>query len=320
VDHMTVSNDLLDDRIALHGRFETDGYLFFRDVIDRDDVARARDRVAAWCVECGLLSGDGSMRWTGQRPSSVAAQPDELHATGVWQWLARRPSTEKVLRAFFGEPAYLLPLTEYHFAWPGKNARAGVHQDGAYSIGLDFAIFWIPLMDIDEAVGGVAVAAGQHRRGWLHPDFVIDPSNADPVSVRTESPFVPDESVPADSWQRANYRPGDVLVMDRMLPHQGQPNRSNVLRLSIDFRAAAASAPRPVIGTVTTSEATSITVTDDDGHDAVIAVDARTVLRAKSYSEPPVSTADFIGRRVIVATAGDRARLVRFPYGAASRS
>jgi hypothetical protein len=35
---MTVSNDLLDDRIALHGRFETDGYLFFRDVIDRDDV------------------------------------------------------------------------------------------------------------------------------------------------------------------------------------------------------------------------------------------------------------------------------------------
>jgi hypothetical protein len=151
-------------------------------------------------------------------------------------------------------------------------------------------------MAIDEVLGGLGLAPGYHRSGWLH--------DAD----RPGAPLR-EGGVAAQDWARANYNPGDVVVFAGATPHGGLPNRHpELMRLSVDVRAQASSAPQPAIGVVLDADDTAITV-DDSGLVRRLRLDDRTVLRTDVLDA--VRPRDLIGRRVIVARDGNAARLVR---------
>ena len=40
----------------------------------------------------------------------------------------------------------------------------GKHQDGVFNHGINFVTCWVPLMDIDQTIGGLAAVPGSHKR------------------------------------------------------------------------------------------------------------------------------------------------------------
>ena len=52
---MEASNDLLGDHEALRARLDSDGYLFFSQVLDREKIQHLRQRMLVTLRECGWL-------------------------------------------------------------------------------------------------------------------------------------------------------------------------------------------------------------------------------------------------------------------------
>lgn len=106
---------------------------------------------------------------------------------------------------------------------PGNSlAAVPAHQDIAYNKHLPpFVTVWVPLVEIDEACGGVSVFEG--RRGAQSvargPDWL--------------------EALPTDGLTLHRSPPmqtGDVLIFDPLTVHQSEPNTSDHPRLSVDYR------------------------------------------------------------------------------------
>ena len=63
---LNVSNALLDDRAALQAAWDRDGYWFFRDVLNKDAIARMRSIITTYLGELGVIDPtDPQARYTG---------------------------------------------------------------------------------------------------------------------------------------------------------------------------------------------------------------------------------------------------------------
>jgi hypothetical protein len=111
------------------------------------------------------------------------------------------------------------------FVLPG-NLHAGVpaHQDVAYGSHMsDFITVWVPLVDIDEHCGGVAVFEASHVASLDVPqhdgEFWLRPLST-------------------NGFRRVECRlnAGDALVLHKYVIHESVGNRSDRTRLSVDFR------------------------------------------------------------------------------------
>jgi hypothetical protein len=180
-----------------------------------------------------------------------------------------------------------------------------VHQDGQYSPGIEgFRPVWIPLMDIDEAVGGLILAPGQHKRGRLHN---LAKSPVFPIAADT---------IPANAWATTTYRTGDVLVVHPWTPHVGMENRSDRVRFSIDTRVQSAANPSVVLGNVEAVDESSITLRDPNGIRLHYTVDGSSYLRTGSNPGARLSLREFaeqtrLGMRVLASTKGSTAVMIR---------
>src|SRR3546814_12288615 len=63
-------------------------------------------------------------------------------------------------------------ITEYRITPPGASLPEdpffGRHQDAFYNMGMECFTCWIPLMEIDERIGGLAVIPGLHKGDFFH--------------------------------------------------------------------------------------------------------------------------------------------------------
>ena len=145
-----------------------------------------------------------------QIPLKLAEQPFLYQLLGARRLFVHMPPTAR----------FLLP----------GNAKAAVpaHQDVSYNKHLGpFCVVWVPLVEIDQACGGMAVYPRTQGRGEL---------------------FAGDKVAPVDGWipgiEVAGFTrvelfplaPGDVVVMGNETVHESMPNRSERTRLSVDFR------------------------------------------------------------------------------------
>lgn len=289
------SNELLHDPLALQARWKSNGVLFFRGVIDSNAVARVRGQYLAALEEQGLVAkGADDPRWTGQEPAGpklLKGLPDE-----VWQTLVTDPSFENLLGKVLGDRPAWVPIVEYRAsvpsAAPADDPFAGRHQDGFYNEGIGFRICWVPLIDIDAAVGGLALAVGSHQAGYLH-DLTQPPRFP-----------IPADAIPDDAWRRADYHPGDIVIFHHMIAHTGLPNTSDNIRLSIDVRVLPSSARRPVVGAITSIDNLAVGIFDDNGREVRLGIDDDTFLRGvqgEKLSPNQVRAALPVGTRVIAA-------------------
>lgn len=273
IDELADSTPLLADPEALRARWRDDGVLFFRNAIGSAAIARVRGEYLSRLKSLGVVdeTQTGSI-WNGNnRLNGDLARPI---SDDVWRTLVADPSLDRVVRTFLGEAPTWLPIVVHRTAPPvadGVRAEpfSARHQDGIYNYGIDFITCWVPLMDIDDEVGGLAVVPGSHKSSLYPPDVFKDPGRR--VGI-------PPDAIPDAAWRRPDYKAGDLLMFHSMTAHTGLPNISNKLRLSMDIRFLPASAA-PLVGRVADCSESQVRLTTSAGETATIEIDDRTVVR-----------------------------------------
>ncbi len=274
-----VSNHLLGDRAALDAAWQRDGYWFFRDVLDKEAIARTRAIYLDVLNELGVI--DPSVTDAGlYNGASLDNYPiymggpkeeDPLIARYPRDQFVNEPQIKAFFESVFGDEVVWVPNSEFQ-AVPPKGENWGssrfnfVHCDGPNNKGLPLKVVWVPLVDIDEEIGGLAIAEGLHKPSM--GDFVRPPEG------------IREEDVPQDAWRRTIWHPGDVLIFSLETPHSGLANRSNkFFRLSMDIRGMRKSDGPPVVGHVAAVDANAIAVRDAAGQEHVFRIDSDTFCR-----------------------------------------
>jgi ectoine hydroxylase-related dioxygenase (phytanoyl-CoA dioxygenase family) len=228
-----ISNPILNDPEALRSQMRERGYLFFRGLVNRDRVLEARRDVLKILEKHGVLDKSGDLMEGQMQNGSTPTRRDlirfhrEINPLESFNALAHSDEMLGMLKRLIGGRVQVhtrkicrikYPHDEYDIVCP--------HQDYFYIRGAeDTYSAWLPLGDIDLSVGGLAVAPGSHRFGFLDhrkPEDSrfsgVSPEDADRV------------------WHRSDYAPGDVIIFHSLTLHRGLPNISNRVRLSVDYR------------------------------------------------------------------------------------
>ena len=280
------SAPLLADPEALRKRWEQDGVLFFKNVLDKDAVAKVRGEYLRRLKAMGLVDADATEPvWTGV--DKVDGATAESIDDSLWSELVTHPSFDHVISTLLGEQAAFLPIVVYRVSHPLSPEQVPAdtfhlrHQDGFFNKGIDFGLCWVPLMTIDEEVGGLAVAPGYSNKPFLHnPDL---------------PPLFPiaRDAIRDDEWRRGDYEAGDVIVFHNGTPHTPLPNQSDLFRLSLDIRYVRSSSTPPFMGRVVGFDGGTVTIVDESGTQLALTVTEETYVRgpkgarvfADDYSE-----------------------------------
>jgi len=271
IDELPDSTPLLGDHEKLRERWDADGVLFFKNVINHDAIAKVRNEYLVRLKEVGVVAPDESRPvWSGlNRLEGRLARPV---SDKVWQDLVAHPSFDTVVCALLGERPVWVPIVVHRAAPPagpatiGADPFSGGHQDGVFNYGIDYITCWVPLMDIDEKVGGLAVVPGSHKQ--VH-------YNKHPAQTNVIRTGV----FPDSAWRRPDYKAGDLLIFHSMTAHAGLPNRSAEIRLSADIRFLPSSVPKPIVGSVTAFDGTVVHITDENGGKQNFILDEESIIR-----------------------------------------
>ncbi|MEY2468227.1 MAG: hypothetical protein QOF21_925 [Actinomycetota bacterium] len=229
---------------ALRAQLASNGYLFFRSLIDPSAVSATRAAVLGALDECGWLA-DGSRRNDALpsdkvRREEANADPAFFDAYKAIQHLqafhelAHTPSLIALMTRLVGEPLLVHPRKIARIGLPKDPYIVGAHQDFPLNHGSpDVLTAWVPLGDCPDEMGGLKVLAGSHRAG-LRPVAAVPNVGGLKVAEPLDD---------APGWRTADFRAGDVLVFHSLTVHAAKANHTDRLRLSSDFRYQNASDP-----------------------------------------------------------------------------
>jgi hypothetical protein len=313
---LRASNAILGDRTALNAAFERDGYWYFENILDADAVAALRQVYVDELVGLGVIDADDpTYAYNGapldQLPNNpVSGVLEGMFRRAPWREFVSVPAIHDQIRAILGDDPAWMPILGYRVAKPKADPLAErlefVHQDGFFNPGIPFLNCWIPLVEIDEAVGGIAVAEGYHRFPKLH-------EKGEPPKY-----LMPRAAIPRSAWRRADFKPGDLLVLHLDTPHSGITNVSaDRFRMSLDLRMLPASGPVPIIGEIENISAEAITLVNDQGERRILAIGDYTYCRGKEFvSGARIEAATLLnhygpGDSVIVSHTDGKATVVR---------
>jgi ectoine hydroxylase-related dioxygenase (phytanoyl-CoA dioxygenase family) len=265
---LTDSTSLIGDGPALRARWEQDGVLFFRNVIDLELIARTREKFrAALAAEELIDPAIEEPIWTGKAPKT--RRPCDALGTEAWHEFIKLPKLVSLMRDIFdGEPVWI-PIAGHRSSMPtgpiaeGEDIFAGRHQDGYFNKGMMFATCWMPIRDFDINSGSFTVAPSTHKELFY--------------STETHKMFV--DAIPDDAWRSVDFHVGDVLIFHYWTAHATLPNPSNLIRMSLDVRAIPSWAPQPIVGEVEAVEGDDVTIRTEDGKQTVIHVTEETFVR-----------------------------------------
>jgi hypothetical protein len=230
----TESSDLLDDPAGLAARLREDGYIFFRGLLDRDDVLSVR---------ADMLETLGREGWLREGSDPVDALPSELlrreadenwfggyaaiQSREVFHRFAHDATIVKLVEALLGgEPVLVHPRKIARISYPNTGLRTPPHQDFPLIQGTpDVITAWVPFGDFDVPMGPLRVLQGSHRDG---------------LQVHGPTSGIGGIGVEADvddpRWRVTDYRAGDLLLFFAFTVHYAPPNEGDKLRLSADYR------------------------------------------------------------------------------------
>ncbi|MBG6120014.1 MULTISPECIES: phytanoyl-CoA dioxygenase family protein [unclassified Sphingobium] len=302
------SNHLIGDHDALRAAWARDGYWFFRDVLDRHAIADVRQVYMDFLGEAGVADpADPEGRYNGADVEGRAIHHLEtpLSERRIDRMIHDHPRINAFFDTLFGCAPCWIPFTSHRHVAPEpdrtKRRLEFIHQDATYNDGLDFMVCWIPLAEIDEDIGGLALIEGVHCNGDLHrhEGMKILP--------------IPEAEVAMASWKRTHYRPGDVLLMDPGTPHSGVRNHSDRFRLSMDTRVIPSNGNIPVMGTVEAADVDGILL-NIGAEQRRFRFDDRSFVRGQKGDQMPLSDVPARygrGIEVIATTDGDTIRNLR---------
>lgn len=233
------SNDLLNDPAGLRKRLRSDGYLFCRDILPKEEVLDVRRQILEICEQEGWLR-PGAKLIDGLADRAPIMEADEeyrgvyarVQALEAFHALKLNRGIIDIMEALFEEAVFPFPQTIGRIAFPRDNARGTpAHQDWIFVGGSTETIScWVPLGDVPQEVGGLKILEGSHNSGFLAP------RSAPGIGGRTV------DVDPRLAWRQSDYRCGDILLFKMLTVHAAANNLTqDKLRLSADFRYAGTS-------------------------------------------------------------------------------
>jgi hypothetical protein len=227
------SSSLLNAPDALRERMKATGYLFVRGLLPVDAVTQTCRDIFGVLARWEILDPDAPVEAGRMRPGDPPERGlleqfhREINRLDSFETLAHTDALLNVMAALLEGPVLVHTRKICRVKYPNDPYDIVLpHQDFWYIKGDPVTYScWIPLMPMGESVGGLAVAPGTHRLGALE--------HARPSHSRFSG--VSDEAARRE-WHRSDYRPGDALIFLSYTLHQGLLNRSQQIRLSVDYR------------------------------------------------------------------------------------
>lgn len=243
---MRDSTEVAGDGPELRDRFEADGYLLLRRVLDPDAVRALRrsyfSRFDRSYFEPGSDPAEGL--FSGTRPAELPPHGTPGHPahafvrTEEFQAFASQPALRGLAELLLGGPSDELPrLIVRHFDRHAPLASRA-HTDYRYlDAGSDQLVtIWVPIGDCPLATGGLIYLEGSDRL----PAGAFDPVRAVTDRPGDDRPISHDLSLVAETvgrrWLWTDYRAGDLAVHSPYLVHASLDTASSLMRLSCDVR------------------------------------------------------------------------------------
>ncbi|HTZ43859.1 MAG TPA: phytanoyl-CoA dioxygenase family protein [Jatrophihabitans sp.] len=243
---MRDSAPLLADPPALRARFDEDGYLLLRGLLDPERVRDLRadyfGRFDAGLLAPGTTPADGVFSGTvpaGLPAYGTAGHPAyELVRSAGFDGFTRQPRLRSLAETLLGAGAELAPRRILRHFHRGARLASRAHVDYDYmDQGSDRLVtMWIPLGDCPVECGGLVYLTDSHRvgRAALEPlrAYTDRPDDPRPVSNdlhRTARTL-------GGRWLWTDYRAGDLVLHSPHTVHASLDNTTDAMRLSIDLR------------------------------------------------------------------------------------
>ncbi len=219
------------DRLLDHGRQH--GYFFFPGLIPTGPVLELRRQVLRVAEEHDLLE-PGTDPNDGIRRNGVFIYEEDgtetfrryyidIQKLRLFHELHHHERIVSVLETLFDEPVFVHPRHILHIVFPGGDlATTPPHQDFHPVRGTrNTWTVWTPLGDCDAELGGLTIASGSNRWGFLKDD-----------DVRSGKLFEDDTE-----WAWNPFKCGDVLMFHSLSIHRGRDNLTgNRIRLATSAR------------------------------------------------------------------------------------
>lgn len=227
------------------------GFLIVEDLLTADDLAPARrdiagkvDELAANLLNAGLIdNGHAGLGFFDRLARIERDYPGAavlFHISGfLGRGIAELWGSDKliaIVAQMIGPDIYGHPVCNIRSKTPDTDLMdVPWHQDTAYLVpGADQTLqptAWIPFLDATRETGCMQVVRGGHKSGVFHHD--IERKTGNPKSWYLT---IPPDQFPDDQIVTCEVPLGGVLFLNQLIPHRSLPNRSNVVRWSVDLR------------------------------------------------------------------------------------
>ena len=222
-----------DDPVEIRRSFEENGYVFFRGALNRETVLRTRSDIADVLQRQGVMREDSAEPRATPGASAVEVDFGPLYRLkSPWELTASRELQEAVDIAF-GEKVRVGRSIGFRYSMPTDAPYlTPPHQDHFYIRETDeFRMIWVPLMDMEIANGGLAIAAGSHQHG-LQEHVEFDGVYSYYFKGRTQKGVRAEDT--HGVWTSSRFEVGDLLMFHCCAVHRSLPNVSGLVRLSLN--------------------------------------------------------------------------------------
>lgn len=237
-----VESDPSADAATLLGTLEEYGYLYFRGLIPADYVLNARREVLEHCQEAGWLDPSRDIMDGIAAPGMEPTMEGRDNYMKVYRKVLRTPSFHdfpthpallQVMNKVLGIPVddvLVHPRRIGRITFPNLvSAATPPHQDHYYIRGaVDTFSCWTPLGDCPIELGGLAMAPGSHKAGYIE-HTVHSPNTVGSCGVEIDDANT--------DWHVSDYGVGDAVFFHSYTIHKATPNLTpDRLRISTDNR------------------------------------------------------------------------------------
>jgi len=227
------SKKSLNDNRRLSSTLRTDGYLFFRHVVDKRKILKVKREMMRLLVKSGYIKPSVSEPiWTGSMPIPDVAQSTLFRISNLESIneLAHSKEIISVFHRLMGRSIFVFGEKVPRYQTPG--AMTAPHHDYFLFRGSpEFYIAWIPLMDITNDMGGLSLASGSHVLPFEESWYELE--------SKTFGPAIRESKLETEwngEWLKSEYSAGDLLIFSSLMIHRSFPNKTHRLRLSIATR------------------------------------------------------------------------------------